>query len=189
MGLNTIIWGPKFWLLMHSMADFFDSVNSENGYQFFRYIKQVLPCKECREHFGKFTIPRSNFTKWLVKVHNDVNRRLGKSIYSKKVLVLDTDSKEFNKLLIECAYYANYSRRQTRLTKAFIPFVLALIASKKGYSGKYLQEDALVNIYQYSKTTKSFEQVMEKLEKAKIKDCKQIKKEEIEASCTVSQKN
>jgi hypothetical protein len=172
MGFASEEFGPKFWLLMHSMAQYFDKVDIRYAREFFRYIRNVLPCKECRQHFEKFTIPDKNYASWLKKVHNEVNERLNKPLYEKKVKTLVIDSEDFNKILIKCAYYANYEK-QTRLTRAFIPFILSIINSSRKYNPKYLKDNALISIYEYSKTRKSFEEVMEKLEiKSKKADCK-----------------
>ena len=99
-------WGPAGWQFMHavtfgypeqpSMADKAHALN------FFKSVGYVLPCDKCRAHYNdevKRNPPdvhsRDSLSRWLVKVHNKVNRENGKSEWSHE------DVKQRHELTIE----------------------------------------------------------------------------------------
>jgi hypothetical protein len=74
MGIDTRFWGPSGWQLIHYIA-----FESKNPQEFLLGIKDVLPCKFCRESTTKFTheIPMIKDTgKWAYELHNMVNHKL-----------------------------------------------------------------------------------------------------------------
>jgi hypothetical protein len=92
-GLMTKIWGPRAWFFANSVA-FGYPVNptSEQKQQyktFFLHLGFVLPCGFCRESYqffikdGETEITdevfenRDTLTKWIFKLHNRVNKKLG----------------------------------------------------------------------------------------------------------------
>ena len=93
-GMLTYVWGPSLWHFLHTMS-FNYPVNpteqQKNHYnKFIISIKEILPCKYCRENFRN-NLKTSNFnknvfdnrhtfSKWMYDLHNCVNVMLGKSI-------------------------------------------------------------------------------------------------------------
>lgn len=88
-------WGPSGWKFMHSVTlSYPDNPTPQDRAEmrkFFTSIAPVLPCPDCRTHFAKavqtsFTETtldnKENLFRWLVDVHNRVNRRLHKPILS-----------------------------------------------------------------------------------------------------------
>ena len=93
-GLITKIWGEHAWEFFHSVTFGFPVSPSDEQRQkykmFFMTAGDVLPCKYCRESYGEFirTDPdakltdidlenRDTLTKWLFRLHDRVNKKLG----------------------------------------------------------------------------------------------------------------
>ena len=91
MGLTPTHWGPYFWGTIHiacmGAPDVFDEFDKQAYANFINTLPFVLPCGSCGKHFYEtlqvepvepsLTTKYSLF-EWSVKVHNIVNRRLGK---------------------------------------------------------------------------------------------------------------
>lgn len=91
------LWGPSGWKFLHYVTFAYNPRYLKKYLSFFRLLPYVLPCSECGRHFQKelLTLRRSHmrnattFSKWLVDVHNRVNRRLHKKMIPyKKVLIM-----------------------------------------------------------------------------------------------------
>lgn len=89
-------WGPALWNSLHTMTFHYPDQPSETDQrhysEFFHSLQHVLPCENCRQHFGRAltqTHPlqpalknQETLTRWLVDLHNSVNVRLGKPVVS-----------------------------------------------------------------------------------------------------------
>ena len=89
-------WGPSGWNFLHAITFKYPDNPSDKDrirtYNFFKGVGYVLPCPKCSVHFSHEMDkhqPESaifdnmhNLSKWLVKVHNDVNQRNNKPIVS-----------------------------------------------------------------------------------------------------------
>ena len=74
MGIDTKFFGPSGWQLIHYIA-----FRSKHPQQFLLVLKDILPCKFCRESTAKFTheLPiMRNYGKWSYELHNKVNDKL-----------------------------------------------------------------------------------------------------------------
>jgi len=74
MGIDTRWWGPSGWQLFHLVA-----FKSEHPDDVLNDMKDVLPCRFCRESTTQFVKEhplRGNPAKWLYDIHNRVNRKL-----------------------------------------------------------------------------------------------------------------
>ena len=72
--MDTSYWGPSAWQLFHTIA--FKSPHPE---EFLKGIKDIMPCKFCRESSSKFMkeLPlKGDAGKWLYELHNKVNNKL-----------------------------------------------------------------------------------------------------------------
>lgn len=81
--------GRSTWVLLHTMAAYLpDRLNAAEQAQLIQFIHALAvfyPCKECAAHFRTLLkvfppVVRSQmeFSGWLCRVHNEVNRSLGK---------------------------------------------------------------------------------------------------------------
>jgi mitochondrial FAD-linked sulfhydryl oxidase len=87
-----INWGRPGWTFLHAVTfayPRFPSYKTKHRYLgFFKFLRFVLPCPACRREFSVETRElglhhfknRRTLSKWLVKVHNNVNKRLGKRV-------------------------------------------------------------------------------------------------------------
>jgi hypothetical protein len=91
-GMLTYVWGPALWHTLHTMS-FNYPVNPTNEqkqfyYNYFISLKNVLPCKYCRDNYAKNleSLPltakklknRETLSKWVFEMHELVNKNLGK---------------------------------------------------------------------------------------------------------------
>lgn len=100
-GFLPSMWGPGVWNLIHMTAANFPcqpTPEDRRRYEaFLESLADVLPCAACRSHFRAMLegrkgrslqltaqVLRDRFTlfDWTVRVHNAVNRRLGKPVYA-----------------------------------------------------------------------------------------------------------
>lgn len=89
------IWGPSFWYVLHIITFGYPDEPSyidQRGYHdFFVNLQYVIPCHKCRKHYtnhlqehpiGPYLNTKYNLIKWLVSLHNMVNRELQKPEYN-----------------------------------------------------------------------------------------------------------
>lgn len=72
--MDTRYWGPSGWQLFHLIA-----FRSEHPQEMLLMMKDILPCKFCRESTKQFTheLPMKRDTgRWLYELHNKVNDKL-----------------------------------------------------------------------------------------------------------------
>ena len=72
--MDTRAFGPSGWQLLHLVAH-----ETPNSAKFMMTMKDILPCKFCRESTTKFLAempPTSPIDKWLYDFHNRVNKKL-----------------------------------------------------------------------------------------------------------------
>jgi hypothetical protein len=84
--MDTRFWGPSGWRLLHSITFAYTPNTDRKAMQiFFEMLPFVLPCKYCRanltEHMQKHPLAqalhsRETLTKWLWRIHNEVNAKL-----------------------------------------------------------------------------------------------------------------
>jgi hypothetical protein len=88
------IWGPSFWYVLHLITFGYPDEPSyidQRGYHdFFVNLQHVIPCRKCRKHYtthlqehpiGPYLNTKYNLIRWLVSLHNMVNRELQKPEY------------------------------------------------------------------------------------------------------------
>ena len=91
-GMLTSVWGPSLWHSLHAIS-FNYPVNptqkQKNEYlSFFKSLKNIIQCKYCRINYvnNLKTVPltmktmknRATLSLWLYKLHEEINRMLGK---------------------------------------------------------------------------------------------------------------
>jgi hypothetical protein len=97
---NNIYWGKSFWDLIHNISILYPENPSQTDINTFETfldsIQVLLPCEQCKIHFKQNleSFPISTFIKknvgvstqrdgiilWCIKMHNKVNKMLGKFI-------------------------------------------------------------------------------------------------------------
>lgn len=97
-GLSLSRWGPNAWGFLHATSyaypDSPTAVEQESMRRFLVVVGEVLPCRRCREHYASFMLRhfsgrelevlrgRASLSRFLVDMHNDVNRRTEKPTWS-----------------------------------------------------------------------------------------------------------
>ena len=92
---NNNIWGPPAWTFLHTVTYNYPENPTDddkrNFYNFFMSLQHVLPCNKCKAHYRqniqKYDLSesldsRENLVKWLIDLHNNVNKDNGKPIWS-----------------------------------------------------------------------------------------------------------
>ena len=92
-GMLTTVWGPGMWHFLHTMSFNYPvkpTKDQKNQYRnFIISLQHVLPCRHCRDNLTKNfkTFPlrmcdmenRDTFSKYVYRLHEIVNKMLGKS--------------------------------------------------------------------------------------------------------------
>lgn len=85
-------WGPYAWYTFHTISFSYDK-KLENKYRyFFELIKTLIPCHICQRHYISYVsrkgqkinencINMEKISRWLVNMHNNVNKLNRKRIY------------------------------------------------------------------------------------------------------------
>ena len=77
--------GRSTWYLLHEIAAHVDpdDTTGPSFRVFMHALSRIYPCEECREHIKEYLSDRrvELSEKWVCEFHNDVNKRLNKSIY------------------------------------------------------------------------------------------------------------
>ncbi|QKF94765.1 ERV/ALR sulfhydryl oxidase [Fadolivirus algeromassiliense] len=90
------VWGPHAWIFLHSITmNYPDKPSNQDKKEmkdFFSSLKYVLPCDKCSKNLQKHMIKypltdnvlssRDSLIRWLIDIHNEVNRDNNKPIYS-----------------------------------------------------------------------------------------------------------
>mgnify|MGYP001205451447 CR=1 FL=1 len=93
-------WGPSAWNFLHTISYSYSSSPTEaqkkNMYNFLKYFATVIPCAKCRIEFSRVLYEnmksyndvifekRQNLVEFLIDMHNYVNKKIGKRIYTYK---------------------------------------------------------------------------------------------------------
>lgn len=91
-GMLTSVWGPGMWHFLHTISFNYPINPSKsdkiNYKKFIMNLKNILPCKYCRENLKKnfkklpltdhAMLNRENFSKYIYDLHEHINIMLGK---------------------------------------------------------------------------------------------------------------
>lgn len=86
-------WGPSAWKFLHTLTYSYPDepslLEQQHAENLFQSLSFLLPCEKCREHYVREitnnppnTTSKATLASWLVDIHNRVNIRLGKPIFS-----------------------------------------------------------------------------------------------------------
>jgi hypothetical protein len=126
-GMLTTVWGPAMWHFLHTMSFNYPveptSKQKKQYKQFILSLRNVLPCKYCRENLSKnlkdlnfsnkHMKDRSTFSQFVYDLHEHVNKMLGKKsglsycdvreryehFRSRCVLDIDADKEKIEELI------------------------------------------------------------------------------------------
>ena len=132
MNPNPEVFGPHFWFTMHSIAFFYPEYPNTNTMrihkEFFESFIHLLPCEKCKNHYKmlltKYPIDghldsREQLSRWVVFIHNQVNKKLGKP------------EKDFESVV---QYYKNaYSQSPSQITKKTKGLLFGIILCISGF--------------------------------------------------------
>ena len=122
--MNPEIWGPGTWTFLHTIT--FNYPTNPSDIQkryykdFFENLQNILPCPKCANHYGnnlnKYSLDaalesKDKLIKWLIDIHNEVNQKNNKKVYSYKEVIqiyndlynnkkLNLDSKKIMMILL-----------------------------------------------------------------------------------------
>ena len=140
--MNPEVWGPHGWIFLHTITfnypNFPTNTEIKQYKNFFTSLKFVLPCDACKHHYTQnlkryplndtVLSSRENLMKWLLNIHNSVNKMNNKKIYTYKEFIdhynklYTVDNKSWtwlcpqNLVLILCAIFLIYI-----ITTRYIP--------------------------------------------------------------------
>jgi len=91
MDLDSKIWGPHYWVFLHTIALTYplypSTVTKKKYYQFIHNIPLFIPVKTMAANFKKildeypvtpYLDSRASFVKWMHFIHNKINTQLEK---------------------------------------------------------------------------------------------------------------
>lgn len=127
----TTIWGPLGWMTLHSTACAYSEIPSPSErdlmFSWLDMFRDTITCPSCREHFTtslanyrrqfpNMLQSRHEFVLFTFRVHNAVNRRLRKPIYTSvdeclstlRTIVLSRSAREYRN-----AYWFHITRHWT----------------------------------------------------------------------------
>ena len=91
-GMITSIWGPSMWHFLHTMSFNYPvkptKAEKDHYENYMKSLQHVLPCRYCRENYVKnlksagwkrgVLKNRDTFSRFVYRLHNEVNKQLGK---------------------------------------------------------------------------------------------------------------
>lgn len=93
--MDSTVWGPKLWFVMHTFALSYPENPSKTDKmamdEFFNNLKLTIPCPTCRKHYSEILAKnpvsnhlsdRASLFAFTVDVHNEVNKTLDKPLLS-----------------------------------------------------------------------------------------------------------
>jgi len=161
-GLITKIWGPHFWEVLHCVSFGYPlnptEENKRDYKNFYIAVKNVLPCKYCRESYSIFILEeertkfkdsdfsnRDNLTKWVYKLHERVNEKIGinygvtyEDVYNKyesfRAQCMPAQQSCNMPIYLKANSYKNADRKHTPIIEVEVMEKIKKYAEKRGVS-------------------------------------------------------
>jgi len=148
--INPDLWGPHCWKFLNYLATSYPEKPTQdiknNVKNFINSLKNVIPCEKCREHFqlnlknypldDNILNNKNNLIEWLIKVHNEVNTRTGKKIFTRsdfddKYLMKNNKIENIKKLIYDEDGYMTTDFFTMILLIIIIIIIIAYLYSKR----------------------------------------------------------
>lgn len=87
---NTSEWGPTLWLVLHGLAEI--KADPAMWNPILTALQTSIPCPECTGHYTAWLAAHpldttgGSIRRWLLDLHNDVNRRRGVGLWEESQL-------------------------------------------------------------------------------------------------------
>jgi hypothetical protein len=98
--MNQNIWGPPFWLTLHTISFNYPlkpTQQDKNNYKiFYTSFQNVIPCSICKKNYirhlkehpiDNYLSSRRKLSEWVIDMHNMVNGETGKKILSYELVI------------------------------------------------------------------------------------------------------
>lgn len=147
------IWGPHLWYIMHIISFEYPLQPSEYDkriyHDFYTSLKDVIPCQDCKKHYREFITrypisphldSRASLIKWVIQVHNFVNKSLGKAELSvAQVLNIYSTLKPQSPFIMANTRDVQQSKEEKETTKiwCFIFLATFIIITSHYYFNRY----------------------------------------------------
>ena len=116
--MDTRYWGPSGWRLLHLITFGYNPHNDKvKMREFFQTIPFILPCKYCRTSLAGYMETynletalesKESLTRWLWKIHNEVNSKLRNQRISKVIDPSFEDVEKFYKNILSSGCSRTY---------------------------------------------------------------------------------
>ena len=149
--MDPTVWGPKLWFVIHTFAlNYPDNPTYEDKRvieEFFNNLKSTIPCQKCRIHYRQrlernpiinYLDNKESLFRYTIDLHNQVNKSLGKKIYSYDEVV-EIYREAYNKKEVEKEKRFAFIKKWIN-TKYFITILVLFILLISGivyYKKKY----------------------------------------------------
>ena len=124
-------WGSYAWYFLHFLALNYNNELKKDYIKFINHFQSTIPCIICKNNFinklrtypiKKYLVNKEKFFEWTVLLHNDVNRRTQRKIYSineAKKLYENKYNKKKILLFLKNFYESNIYGNKVTLFKLF----------------------------------------------------------------------
>lgn len=106
------IWGPKLWYKMHTKSFKYTPDKRKEYIQYYtKDVINLIPCASCRDHYKRlimhhpiddFTSNKDSMIKWVIDIHNMVNKDLNKKqlSYDHVIEMYQTNDRQLKNLIL-----------------------------------------------------------------------------------------
>lgn len=127
-GMLTSVWGPPLWHTLHTISFNYpvkpSKEDKENYYNYFNSLKNILPCKYCRDNLKNNlkSVPlrksvfknRDTLSRWVYDLHENINKMLNK----KSNLTYEQVRERYEHFRARCLENKTNSRKEKGCTKS-----------------------------------------------------------------------
>lgn len=155
--MDPNIWGPKLWFVIHTFAlNYPDNPTYEDKRimeEFFNNLKYSIPCSKCKIHYKQrlekapiinFLENKQSLFKFTIDLHNQVNKSLGKKIYSYDEVV-QIYKEHYNPTLVKKESFWAFLKKWVNLkylgiaTLVLVLLIVAVIYIRKKYPKRLIR--------------------------------------------------
>ena len=141
--LDPLVWGPPFWFFLHTLTlgypEYPNDVTKRKYYDLIQNIPLFVPNAEMGGHFAHlldiypvspYLVSRDSFVRWMIHIHNRMNRHLGKEEMELLEAMDQYMSAYQHPLLIRSEHF-RFSRRTVLYGMMIALVVLCIYLSRK----------------------------------------------------------